>query len=87
LVAVPGLLFLMKKSWRGIAAFALVVVGLCWLSYVVMGVDGVRSYLSLARRVAAGEENLFINPERMHNLRALAYFFAAPGWRDYCGTV
>jgi hypothetical protein len=83
LLAVPGLLLLIKKSWRGVGALALVVVGLCLLSYFTLGLEGLRAYLSVSQRAMAGEAALSIQPERMHNLRALAYFFAAPAWRDY----
>lgn len=83
LIAVPGLLLLMKKSWRGMGSLALVVVGLCLLSYAIVGLDGMLAYLSLSQRAMAGEADFSINPERMHNLRALAYYFAAPAWRDY----
>jgi len=83
LLAVPGLLLLIKKSWRGVGALGLVVVGLGLLSYFTLGWEGLRAYLSVSQRAMAGEAALSIQPERMHNLRALAYFFAAPAWRDY----
>jgi len=83
LLAVPVLLLLIKKSWRGIGVLALVVFALCLISYFTIGVDGLRAYLSLSQRATAGDAALSIQPERMHNLRALAYYFAAPAWRDY----
>ena len=83
LLAVPGLLLLIKKSWRGIGALGLMVVGLCLVSYFMLGLEGLRAYLSVSQRAMAGDAALSIQPERMHNLRGLAYFFAAPAWRDY----
>jgi hypothetical protein len=83
LLAVPGLLLLAKKSWRGISVLLLVVVGLGAISYFTIGLEGVRAYLDVSQRATAGEAALSIQPDRMHNLRALAYFFAAPAWRDY----
>jgi len=44
---------------------------------------GMASYLAVSERAMAGQEYLHIQPERMHNLRALAYFFFASPWRDY----
>jgi glycosyl transferase family 87 len=83
LLAVPGLLLLIKKSWRGISALGLVVVGLGLVSYFTVGSEGLRAYFAVSQRAMAGEAALSIQPERMHNLRGLAYFFAAPAWRDY----
>lgn len=83
LLAVPGLLLLMKKSWRGIGALGLVVLVLGLVSYFTLGPAGLRDYFSVSQRAMAGDADLSIQPERMHNLRALAYFLAAPGWRDY----
>lgn len=83
LLAVPGLLLLIKKSWRGIGALGLMVVSLGLVSYFALGLEGLRVYLSVSQQAVAGEAALSIQPERMHNLRALAYFFAAPPWRDF----
>jgi len=83
LLAVPGLLLLARKSWRGIGVAALVFIALCLTSYLTIGLDGLRAYLSLSQRATAGDVALSVQPERMHNLRALAYFIAAPAWRDY----
>jgi hypothetical protein len=50
LLAVPGLLLLIKKSWRGIGALGLMVVGLCLVSYFMLGLEGLRAYLSVSQR-------------------------------------
>ena len=83
LLAVPALLLLARRSWRGLSALTLVVAGLCLISYFLVGLEGLRAYLSVSQRAMGGGEFLHIRPDRMHNLRALAYFFAAPPWRDY----
>jgi hypothetical protein len=48
-----------------------------------VGLAGIERYLALSTRAMAGEDYLHIQPERMHNLRALAYFFFTVRWRDY----
>jgi len=83
LLAVPGLLLLIKKSWRGIGALGLMVVGLCLVSYFMLGLEGLRAYLSVSPGAMTNDAALSIQPERMHNLRGLAYFIAAPAWHDY----
>jgi alpha-1,2-mannosyltransferase len=83
LLIVPTLLLLRSKSWRGLAVLASAVAGFCVISYLTVGLEGLHAYLTLSQRATAGDAALSIQPERMHNLRALAYFFAAPVWRDY----
>ena len=83
LLLVPLLVLLAKKLWRGLAVAAVTVGALVLLSYAAVGPQGVQSYFALSQRVAGGEEFLHIQPERMHNLRALAYFFFAGAWREH----
>jgi hypothetical protein len=83
LAFVPVLLLLVKRSW-GALGLALVVLAFSGLvSLVAVGFDGIEGYLAVSARAAAGEDYLHIQPERMHNLRALTYFFFAASWRDY----
>ena len=82
LAVAPFLVLLGKKKWRdlGLSLAILVLLGL--VSLAAVGVGGIEAYLGLSRRAAAGDAFLHIQPEGMHNLRALAYFFLAPPWRD-----
>jgi Glycosyltransferase family 87 len=83
LALVPLLLLLVRKSW-GALGLALVVLAFSALvSLAAVGFDGIERYLALSARAMGGEDYLHIQPERMHNLRALTYFFFAASWRDY----
>jgi hypothetical protein len=83
LMLVPTLVLLTKKLWRGLAVAALVVGALSLLSYATIGLEGVRGYFALSQRAMAGDDFLHIQPERMHNLRALAHYFIAAAWQEY----
>jgi len=87
LALVPVILLIARRRWSALG-LVMVVLGLLGLiSLSVIGFEGVRQYL-LASRQAISAESYFPHmrpeqPERMHNLRALAYYFFAAPWRDY----
>lgn len=83
LAVAPFLVLFGKKKWRDLGFTLVIIVLLGVVSLAAVGGDGVRAYLDLSRRAAAGDEFLHIQPEGMHNLRALAYFFFAPPWREF----
>jgi hypothetical protein len=83
LAVMPFLLLLAKKKWRELGLTLLVIALLCLIGFAAAGAEGMRGYLELSRRAAAGDDFLHIQPEGMHNLRALAHYFVAPPWRDY----
>ena len=83
LAAGPLLILSGTRKWRELGLVVVVVAVLCVVSLAAVGTEGVRGYLELSRRAAAGDDFLRIQPEGMHNLRALAYFFFAPPWRDF----
>jgi hypothetical protein len=83
LAVVPLLLLFVKRKWGALGLALVVIAFLGLLSLAAVGLTGIASYLAVSERAMAGQEYLHIQPERMHNLRALAYFFFAPPWRDY----
>jgi hypothetical protein len=83
LLLVPLLVLLIKRFWRGLAVAAMVIGTLCLVSYAAVGLEGVRGYFALSQRAMAGDDFLHIQPERMHNLRALVHYFIAGAWREY----
>jgi hypothetical protein len=83
LALVPILLLLGRRRWRALGLAFIVIGGLGLVSVAAVGLTGIEQYLALSTRAMAGEDYLHIQPERMHNLRALAYFFFTVPWRDY----
>ena len=87
LALVPVVLLVARRRW-GALGLVMIVLGLLGLiSSFVIGLEGIKQYL-LASHQAISAESYFPHmrpeqPERMHNLRALAYFFFAAPWRDY----
>lgn len=82
LAVAPFLVLLGKRKWRELGLSMVIIALLAVVSLAAVGVEGMRAYLELSRRAAAGDEFLHIQPEGMHNLRALTTFFVAPPWRD-----
>jgi hypothetical protein len=83
LALVPLLLLFVKRRWGALGLALVVITFLGLVSLAAVGLAGMASYLAVSERAMAGQEYLHIQPERMHNLRALAYFFFASPWRDY----
>src|SRR6266542_3777573 len=83
LALVPILLLLSRRRWRALGLAFIVIGFLGLVSLAAVGLTGIERYLALSTRAMAGEDYLHIQPERMHNLRALAYFFFTVPWRDY----
>ena len=90
LAGIPLLILLSNKKWRALE-WAFLTLGLfALISLVGVGADGIKDYLALSAQAAAGNDYLRIEPEGMHNLRALTYFFFPAPWRDavwWAGTV
>jgi len=90
LAAIPLLILLSNKKWRALE-WAFLTLGLfALISLVGVGADGIKDYLALSAQAAAGDDYLRIEPEGMHNLRALTYFFFPAPWRDavwWAGTI
>ena len=82
LAATPFLVLLGGRKGREVGLVFVVIALLCLISFATVGFEGMRAYVDISRRAAAGEDYLHIQPEGMHNLRALAYFFFSPPWRD-----
>ena len=90
LAGIPLLILLSNKKWRALE-WAFLTLGLfALISLVGVGADGIKDYLALSAQAAAGDDYLRIEPEGMHNLRALTYFFFPAPWRDavwWAGTI
>ena len=90
LAGIPLLILLSNKKWRALE-WAFLTLGLfALISLVGVGTDGIKDYLALSAQAAAGDDYLRIEPEGMHNLRALTYFFFPAPWRDavwWAGTI
>jgi len=90
LAGIPLLILLSNKKWRALE-WAFLTLGLfALISLMGVGTDGIKDYLALSAQAAAGNDYLRIEPEGMHNLRALTYFFFPAPWRDavwWAGTV
>jgi hypothetical protein len=90
LAGIPLLILLSNKKWRALE-WAFLTLGLfALISLVGVGADGIKDYLALSAQAAAGNDYLRIEPEGMHNLRALTYFFFPAPWRNavwWAGTI
>ena len=83
LAVAPFLVLFGKRRWRELGLSLVIIALLGLVSLAAVGLEGLRAYLELSRRAATGDEFLHIQPEGMHNLRALTYFFFAPPWREF----
>jgi len=82
LAGIPFLILVSNKKWRELGSAFLMLGLLAFISLLSVGVGGVKDYIALSARAAAGDEYLRIEPEGMHNLRALSYFFLSAPWGD-----
>ena len=83
LALVPLFIMLVRRKWRALGVAAIIMGLFALISFAAIGREGISHYLLLSRRAMAGDEHLHIQPEGMHNLRALTYFFFSAPWRDY----
>jgi hypothetical protein len=83
LLLIPLWVLINQLRWRAMVTAGFVIALLLAISLLAVGWSGISDYLALSRRAMADEEILHIEAERMHNLRALFYFFTAAPWRDY----
>ncbi len=91
LALAPLIVLICRRRWVALALAIGVVGCLGLVSLYIIGLGGLDSYLSVSRLGMTGEAVLPIKrpeqPERMHNLRALAYFLFAVPWRFYFWSV
>jgi alpha-1,2-mannosyltransferase len=74
LLAVPFIVLLFQRLWRGLAIAATVVGGLCVLSLLLVGPEGISEYLRLLKFYGTTESGFGSYPRDMHNLRALVQY-------------
>jgi hypothetical protein len=91
LALIPLIVLICRRKWVALG-LAIGVVGFLGLvSLFAIGLEGLGHYFTVSRQSMSGEDYLHImrpeQPERMHNLRALAYFFLDAPWRDYVWWV
>jgi hypothetical protein len=91
LALIPLIVLICRRKWVALG-LAIGVVGFLGLvSLFAIGLEGLDHYFTVSRQSMSGEDYLHImrpeQPERMHNLRALAYFFLDAPWRDYVWWV
>jgi len=87
LALIPLIVLIGGRKWVALG-LAIGVVGFLGLvSLFTIGLDGLEQYITVSRRVTSGEDYFHImrpeQPERMHNLRALTFFFFTTPWKDY----
>jgi len=76
LLPVPFIALTFQRLWHALSIAAVVVAGLCLLSVVLVGTEGISQYLQLLRFYSTTESGFGSYPEKMHNLRALVQYFA-----------
>lgn len=87
-LAVTLLIILIVRRRRVAFVVAIVVLGvLALVSLFLMGLEGLEHYVAASREAWSADNFLNImrpeQPERMHNLRALAYYVISAPWREY----
>jgi hypothetical protein len=87
LALIPLIVLIGRRKWLALGLTTGVVGLLGLVSLFAIGPEGLDHYFTVSRRAMSGEAYFHImrpdQPERMHNLRALAYFFFTVRWRDY----
>src|SRR5262245_34454220 len=80
---VPNLILLIQAKWRALLLSIVLSVLLTAIAFLLISVDSLWQYLSLARRMATIEQDWWNQLRSMHNLRALAITWLPAGWKDY----
>ena len=83
LALVPFALLFGRRKWPAVAVAICVGVVLGFVSFVAVGMDGIERYVAISKRLISEENYLRVPHDRMHNLRALAYFLVGSGWQEY----
>ena len=87
LTLLPLIVLIGRRKWVALGLAVGVVGFLGLVSLFAIGLQGLENYFTVSRRAMSGEDYFHImrpeQPERMHNLRALTYFFFAAPWKDY----
>ena len=73
LVLVIAAVLLYRRRWRTVLAFSATAVLLLLVSYILVGIDGMASYLDLVRQMSSWKGDYSINPTNMPNLRGTVY--------------
>jgi len=91
LALIPVIVLISRRKWVALGLTIGVVGFLGLVSLFAIGLEGLDHYFTVIPGAVSGEDGLHImppeRPERMHNLRALAYFFLQAPWRDYVWWV
>lgn len=74
ILPVPFIALAFQHRWRALSTAVVVVGGLCVLSLVLVGTEGITHYLQLLRFYSTTESGFGSYPEKMHNLRALVQY-------------
>jgi glycosyl transferase family 87 len=87
LALAPVIVLIGRRKWVAIGLVIGIVGFLGLVSLFAIGLAGLEHYITVIPGAVSGEDGLHVmppeRPERMHNLRALAYFFLPAPWRDY----
>jgi Glycosyltransferase family 87 len=87
LALAPVIVLIVRRKWLAIGLVIGIVGFLGLVSLLAIGLEGLKHYVAVMPGAVSGEDGLHVmppeRPERMHNLRALAYFFLPAPWRDY----
>lgn len=75
LVLVIAAILLYRRRWRTAFAFSATTMLLLFVSYILVGINGMASYLGLVRQMASWNGVYSIHPTSMPNLRGLVYGF------------
>jgi len=83
LLLMPVVVLIGQRRWRAVLVFAVSISMLGLFSFILVGEPGAKAFFKLLGQAASGDDALRINPERMHNLRALVYFTLPFAWNEY----
>lgn len=83
LLLMPVVVLVGQRRWSAVLVFTAVVSILGIFSLILVGESGAKAFFILLAQAASGDDALRINPERMHNLRAMVYFLLPFAWKEY----
>jgi hypothetical protein len=81
LVIVPVVVLCVRRYWNALLTFAICLAVLGVISIALVGWSGIAAWLEISKRVASGEAMDYAHNH--HNLRAIIYFLAGSGVRDF----
>jgi hypothetical protein len=83
LAIMPLMILLVRKNWTALAVASGVLATLGATSLFAVSPAGIEGYIRITLRLLSDPEFLQLMHERMHNLRAIAYYYFDGGLRDY----